>query len=221
MSSSVCLSLRGCITMPFHILSQKTATSRFYPANTLIGKVFSNLSKQQQFHTSNTPGRFERWDAHTRDENLNAISVWATIFSSGEKIIQFSGRRWLQGDWTVLPSGCSCLPRTAGRRLTDSGSVLRREGVSCCIDAARKPQSVLWSVLVTMYPALYLLPLWKKIRRAHLPVQQDKRHIIHDLNPPDNGIALKVNAATSCSLPTPRCCRCLGSKHDVAAWFFN
>lgn len=133
--------------------------------------------------------------------------------------------RWCAGGCKVigkvLPSACSCLPRTAGRRLTDSGSVLRRrEGVSCCIDAARKLQSVLWSVLVTMYPALYLLPLWKKIRRSHLPVQQDKRHIIHDLNPPDNGITLKVNAATSCSLPTPRCCWCLGSKHDIAAWFF-
>lgn len=42
--------------------------------------------------------------------------------------IRFSGRRWLQGDWRVLPSGRSCLPRTADRRLTDSGLTLRREG---------------------------------------------------------------------------------------------
>lgn len=206
----------------FSHLSQKTATSRFYPANSLIGKVFSSLSKQQQFHTSNTRRTLNDLNAGTltlemsnnRERgNLNAISVWATIFSSGERKYGSVGAGGCKVIGKVLPSACSCLPRTAGRRLTDSGSVLRRrEGVSCCIDAARKLQSVLWSVLVTMYPALYLLPLWKKIRHSHLPVQQDKRHIIHDLNPPDNGIALKVNAATSCSLPTPRCCWCLGSK---------
>lgn len=39
--------------------------------------------------------------------------------------IRFSGQ---QGDWRVLPSGCSCLPRTADRRLTDSGLALQREG---------------------------------------------------------------------------------------------
>lgn len=32
---------------------------------------------------------------------------------------------------------------------------------------------------------------------AHRPVQQDKRHIIHDLSLPDNGIVRKVNVAMS------------------------
>lgn len=200
------------------------------PGNWLMtGKTFTSLPKKQ-FHTSSILLTLKDLHArtltlemsnHKKWGNVNAICIWATIFSSGEKY-GFSGRRWLQGDWRVLPSGRSCLPRTADRRLPDSGLALRWEGG--VLPHPRCQETTECPVIRPCHrvpSALSASTLEKKDSGAHLPVQRDKRHIIHDLNPPDNGIALKVNAATSCSLPTACHCWCLGRKNHVAARFFN